>query len=76
MIITTAKHLPFVEYLFKLWFRGFDSEKNRNEIWHKQEALKEALDQTFPKFLNTEVGIPPVKIFKSKLGSNPTLLSN
>lgn len=76
MIVTTVKHLPIVEYIFKLWFRSFELGHYKVEVWHKQDALKEALDTAFPKFLNTEVGIPPIKIFRSKLGSNTIMLSN
>lgn len=76
MIITTVKHLPIVEYILKLWFRGFESNHYKVEVWNKQDGLKDALDTAFPKFLNTEVGIPPIKIFRSKLGSNTTILSN
>lgn len=76
MIITTVKHLPVVEYIFKLWFRGYESPQYKTEIWNKQESLKDALDAAFPQCLNTQVGIPCVKIFKSKLGSNTVMLSN
>lgn len=76
MVITTVKHLPIVEYIFKLWFKGYEGGQYKAEIWNKQETLKEALDEAFPKCLNSTVGIPSTKIFKSKLGSNTTMLSN